>query len=67
MVGQPAILIIDKPAVQKDCAGELFLFADWSELFSRAGGYPAVLIGGETSMTPSPRTNSMGMLRFVDR
>jgi hypothetical protein len=25
MVSQPAILIIDKPAVLKDCAGELFL------------------------------------------
>ena len=25
-----------------------------------------VLMGGDTKMTPSPLTNSMGMFRFVD-
>jgi hypothetical protein len=61
MVGQPAILIIGKPAVLKDCWRAVL--GDWSTVLRRS--YPVVLIGGETSMTPSPRTNSMGMLRFV--
>ena len=34
---------------------------------SRNTQFPLLLMGGATRMTPSPLTNSMGMLRFVVR